>query len=265
MSLVSSLLTSQNASDSDSEKTPEAPTNNVKKKPKKTVTWRSDADLVAVRYFESEISSTKGRKKNARELDKDEGFRMGHRENENVEREAEEDEVVAWYVPAEIDFSKCERFSETQAFRNMYKRGGKTYAESPEAETQKKREESVLGAMYFAESDIPESASEPVDQDDSADGEPVEMKVPGKIRTEWEQLGNPQAANSTTAAESSEFLVNQLLNPVVLQTLLPFLNAEQQKSHKVTMFSNVFSPEASEDKNYEALAAMLKVARIVCR
>ncbi|KAK7208615.1 hypothetical protein BZA70DRAFT_274220 [Myxozyma melibiosi] len=296
MSLVSSML--NKSSDPEADKpTDSKPATSSKPKRKKSVSWKTDADLVAVRYFESDVSERPSRKdrKNARELDKDEGFRMGHRQfsadddgmggsaGEHEPHEAEENEVLEWYAPAAIDFSKCERFGAGQVSRNMQKRGGSQLAESPESEVQKKREEGVLVEMYFEDSEIPDSAREPAGeengQEKQEEEEPKTIAVPERLKLEWAEykahgpraLKQSHQQQTTRPAEETAGLVNQLTNPVVLQHLLPFLTPEQQTLKQgLTLFSSVFPPTENGggkvgEMNYEALAAMLKVAGVVCR
>ncbi|KAK9485787.1 hypothetical protein V1527DRAFT_519327 [Lipomyces starkeyi] len=253
------------------------------RKKRKTVAWRSDADLVQVRYFETDASeralnvsdTVHERYRNARELDISEGrtaFKKGQH-IVDVEYEVEEDEKLAWYTPIDISFVKCERFTEKELEKNMFRHGGSKLPESPEALIQKERESNVLLAMYFTEADIPPSPSEPENEADlGSDDSPgiTEMPVPQPTRLSWMMLlvnnGNsphPSAVSSISVAATTPAAPIQSTQSsaaqgfATLQALLPFLAQAQAQPLQVQ------APQSHTQQqvpDLTALAAMLQAA-----
>ncbi|KAK9384805.1 hypothetical protein V1515DRAFT_617836 [Lipomyces mesembrius] len=252
------------------------------RKKQKTVAWRSDADLVEVRYFETDPSeralnvsdTVHERYRNARELDISEGrtaFKKGQH-IADIEYEVEEDEKLPWYTPIDINFVKCERFTEKELEKNVFRHGGSKLPESPEALIQKERESNVLLAMYFTEADIPPSPSEPENEADlgSVDSPGIkEIPVPQPTRLSWMMLlvnngssPHPTSVSSVSAAATTPAAPIQSTQSsaaqgfVTLQALLPFLAQAQAQPPQV------HAPQSHTQRvpDLTALAAMLQAA-----
>ncbi|KAK9235907.1 hypothetical protein V1525DRAFT_434261 [Lipomyces kononenkoae] len=250
------------------------------RKKRKTVAWRSDADLVQVRYFESDPSeralnvsdTVHERYRNARELDISEGraaFKKGNR-IEDIEYEVEEDEKILWYNPIDIDFGKCERFSARELEKNIFRRGGSKMPESPEAVIQKERESNVLLAMYFTDTDIPASPSEPENEGDlgSNDSSAVkEIPVPQPTRLSWALTtsnGTSSFATTVSSAPPSATVTAPTQSSTAqgfatLRALLPFL-AQAQTQTQPTHPQVPLSQPQQQAPDLTALAAMLQAA-----
>ncbi|KAK9449794.1 uncharacterized protein V1518DRAFT_414662 [Limtongia smithiae] len=193
-SLITTLRSQRKEEDSSDRSTPEPPTKG--KKVRKTVTWRSDADLEQIRYFKSDpqersmpSEGAANSKMSARELDISEGrgaFKIGHQLMEDLEQ-PEEEERMPWYLPIELDFARSERFSPRERETNFYKRGGSKMAVSAEAETQKRREATVLMTIYFGDGEP--SPSEPESEVDKGELEDLdsvkEIPAPQELRIGW--------------------------------------------------------------------------------
>ncbi|KAK9366230.1 hypothetical protein V1509DRAFT_630534 [Lipomyces kononenkoae] len=253
------------------------------RKQRKTVAWRSDADLVQVRYFELDPSeralnvsdTVHERYRSARELDISEGraaFKKGNH-IEDIEYEVEEDEKILWYNPTGIDFVKCERFGARELDKNVIRRGGSKVPESPETVIQKERESNVLLAMYFTDADIPASPSEPDKETDmGSDDSPAvkEIPVPQHTRLSWTLLGsNGISLNATTVSStpSSSTVAAPIQSTqsstaqgfATLQALLPFL-AQAQAQTQSTRTQVPLSQPQQPVPDLTALAAMLQAA-----
>ncbi|KAK9429307.1 hypothetical protein V1505DRAFT_374393 [Lipomyces doorenjongii] len=254
------------------------------RKKRKTVAWRSDADLVEVRYFETDPSeralnvsdTVHERYRNARELDISEGrtaFKKGQH-IADIEYEVEEDEKLPWYTPIDINFVKCERFTGKELEKNMFRHGGNKLPESTEAIIQKERESNVLLAMYFTEADIPPSPSEPENEADlgSVDSPGIkEIPVPQPTRLSWMMLlvnngssPHPTSVSSVSAAATTPAAPIQSTQSsatqgfVTLQALLPFLAQAQAQPPQVQAPQSQSHTQQVPDLT--ALAAMLQAA-----
>ncbi|KAK9251865.1 hypothetical protein V1507DRAFT_463348 [Lipomyces tetrasporus] len=279
-SLFTSFRTGPKSEDTSEKSTPEP----VRpKKKQKTVSWRSEADLVQVRYFESDPSeralnvsdAVHERYRNARELDISEGraaFKKGQH-IEEIDYEVEEDEKIPWYTPIDINFVKCERFSANELEKNILRHGGSKQPDSAEAIIQKERESSVLLAMYFTDADIPPSPSEPEHTADLVSDESPAMKeipVPQSTRLAWTMLlvnnnGTSQPISTISAAAAAAAVAPPTQSAqsstsqgfAALQALLPILAQAQARPVQV----QAPQPKAQQQiPDLTALAAMLQAA-----
>ncbi|KAK9461914.1 uncharacterized protein V1516DRAFT_673303 [Lipomyces oligophaga] len=197
------------------------------RKQKKKVSWKSDSDLVQVRYFESDQNSSKTHDlQEARQLDWSEWrqSRTSGRSttDEDEEVESERTLVLDWYAPLGIDFTKSEIPLREQN-RNSYKRGGVLLADSPEAVLQKEREESVLMALSLPRDEMPASALEPIQEEDQEAevGLPTIIPIPKKLKNAWSARLETADSNSKRSADTET--LNQTWQ--LIQSLLPILKA----------------------------------------
>ncbi|KAK9320471.1 hypothetical protein V1517DRAFT_375583 [Lipomyces orientalis] len=285
-SLFTSFRTGPKSEDTSEKSTPEP----VRpKKKRKTVSWRSEADLVQVRYFESDPSeralnvsdAVHERYRNARELDISEGraaFKKGQH-IEEIEYEVEEDEKIPWYTPigSDINFVKCDRFSSNELEKNIFRHGGGKQPDSAEARIQKERESNVLLAMYFTDADIPPSPSEPENTADLGSDESPAMKeipVPQSTRLAWTMLlvnngtsQYPIPVSSISAAAAAPAPAVPLTQSAqsstspqgfaALQALLPILAQAQARPLQAQAPQSKAQPQIPD---LTALAAMLQAA-----
>ncbi|KAG4300628.1 hypothetical protein PCANB_003074 [Pneumocystis canis] len=146
--------------------------NDVPKKKRKCVSWKSDNDLVEIRIFESHESEETDDSfvhifrefKNARDLDIYEG-RAAFSKTHNIE-----DDMMTWREPEDIDFSHLE----SELPKLGPKRGGINKCNSDEYKVQEEREKFVFLVSYLYEKDIPYSPTEP---NIDSDGPFVETKM----------------------------------------------------------------------------------------
>ncbi|KTW28143.1 hypothetical protein T552_02002 [Pneumocystis carinii B80] len=144
----------------------------IPKKKRKCVSWKSDDTLVEIRIFEPiEPEDTDDTYihisrefKNARDLDIYEG-RAAFSKTHNIE-----DDMMTWREPEDIDFSHLE----SQLSKLGPKRGGISKCNSDEFKIQEERERFVFLVSYLYEKDIPHSPTEP---DANSDGFFVETKI----------------------------------------------------------------------------------------
>ncbi|KAG5364703.1 hypothetical protein CKK34_3524 [Yarrowia sp. E02] len=160
-----------------------APVETKKQKVKKKVTWRPDADLVDVRYFESEKDENRNHHLSSyRDMDKEEGRGLiGNNSEVDLDFDAVEDEGQEWYEPAKMSFGTVADDIEP----NPPKRGGHGEVESSEAEVMAQRNKTSLATVYGPEDEIPDSPAEPSEAsqnpldlpEELAGREPKEMVV----------------------------------------------------------------------------------------
>ncbi|EMR09705.1 hypothetical protein PNEG_01892 [Pneumocystis murina B123] len=144
----------------------------VPKKKRKCVSWKSDDTLVEIRVFEPiEPEDTDDTYihisrefKNARDLDIYEG-RAAFSKTHNIE-----DDMMTWREPEDIDFSHLE----SQLSKLGPKRGGISKCDSDEYKIQEERERFVFLVSYLYEKDIPHSPTEP---NANSDGFFTETKI----------------------------------------------------------------------------------------
>ncbi|KAF2675070.1 hypothetical protein BT63DRAFT_27858 [Microthyrium microscopicum] len=163
------------------------------------VSWKSDDELVAVKYFTHDPDEDAGHTESSMRDVGDVGnegrmFKQLHKDHmEIVDTEMEIDEeereeTFGEYTgPSSVDFSDIG----TEQNRNYSRYGGKLEPESQERKIQVTREENSLLAVYLERSDIPSRPNSPVEATSTLDKYgPIDFgPIEDKTRHKLERLG----------------------------------------------------------------------------
>ncbi|GAA6060902.1 hypothetical protein JCM10212_003936 [Sporobolomyces blumeae] len=178
--------------------------NEPKKKVKKSVRWRSEEELVAVRYFEKDSAEMEQAFVDGNDGEYNE-YGEGMSLMQHFDEVDEMEEAIDWYDPISVEIPETEDF---EAFRGT--------AVSLEAEVQKQREANAMAIDPSAEP--PESPGEPPEPASTEpDPDPKMIQLAAELATDDQILREIDAAQASTvplggfaANDQIESLLGQL-------------------------------------------------------